>query len=235
MGITASAVGFGLVYGLSTRTAGLSLLDAAAMSVLVFAGAAQFAAVGWIVSGLPWPAVVLLTAFLNARHLLYSAALAPFVASRPRSERAVAAHVLTDEAFALAIAHFRRLGRADMWGYWAAAIGFVFIPWNLATLAGSALGSAVPDPARLGLDVVFPAAMAGLAVGLVTGRRELAAALAGAILAVAVAIAWDPAPAVVAGGVLGPVVGLLVPAGTGEPHGDDAELTVPSPGTEPPS
>ena len=46
------------------------------------------------------------------------------------------AHLLTDEAFALSIAHFRRLGRADARGYWIAAIGATFIPWNLATLAG---------------------------------------------------------------------------------------------------
>ena len=50
-----------------------------------------------------------LTGFLNARHLLYAAALAPYVADRPRWLRAGMAQVLTDEAFALAIAHFRRV------------------------------------------------------------------------------------------------------------------------------
>ena len=43
------------------------------------------------------------------------------------------AHVLTDESFALSLVHFRRLGVADGRGYWIAAIGGVFIPWNLAT------------------------------------------------------------------------------------------------------
>src|SRR5206468_7605131 len=102
-------------------------------SVLVFAGAAQFAAVGYVLGGFSWIAVVLLTAFLNARHVLYSAALAPYVADRPRPVRAVMAHLLTDEAFAISIAHFRRSGRADLNGYFLAAIGSTFIPWNLAT------------------------------------------------------------------------------------------------------
>ena len=86
------------------------------------------------------------------------------------------AHVLTDEAFALAATHFHRLGRVDVPGYWIGAVLGVFIPWNLATLAGVLLGGAILDPTAFGLDVVFPAAMAGLAVGLVTGRREIVAA-----------------------------------------------------------
>ena len=54
--------------------------------------------------------------------------------------------------------------------------------------------------------------MIGLAVGLVTGRRELVAAIVGAGIAVVVALATSPAIGIVAGGVLGPAVGLLVPA-----------------------
>ena len=211
LGIIATAAGFGFVYGLSARTAGFSPVEASAMSVIVFAGAAQFAAVGYVMGGFSWAGVVLLTAFLNARHLLYSAALAPYLGQRPRRERAIMAHLLTDEAFALSIAHFRRVGRTDRWGYWFAAIVTTFIPWNIATLAGVALGGAIPNPSVFGLDVVFPAAMAGLAIALVAGRREAVAAIAGAILAVAVSLAWDPAAGIVAGGLVGPMVGLALP------------------------
>ena len=182
------------------------------MSTIVFAGAAQFAAVGYVASGLPWIGVVLLTALLNARHLLYSAALGPWLREVPARRKAAMAHVLTDEAFALAISHFRRLGRADERGYWFGAVIITFIPWNLATLAGVVLGGQIADPARLGIDVIFPAAMVGLAVGLVTGRRELVAAIVGAGVAVVVALASSPAYGIVAGGVIGPAVGLLVPA-----------------------
>ena len=179
LGIIASASGFGFVYGLAARAAGFSPIEASAMSVLVFGGAAQFAAVGYVAGGFSWLGIVLLTAFLNARHLLYSAALAPWMAGRPQLERAVMAHFLTDEAFALAITHFRRVGRADRWGYWFGAIAATFIPWNLATLAGVVVGGAIPDPSQFGLDIVFPAAMAGLAVALVAGRREIVAAIVG--------------------------------------------------------
>ena len=182
------------------------------MSTIVFAGAAQFAAVGYVASGVAWPAIILLTALLNARHLLYSAALAPWLREVPAARRAAMAHLLTDEAFALAISHFRRIGRGDERGYWFGSFVTTFIPWNLATLAGVLLGAQIPDPARLGIDVIFPAAMIGLAVGLITGRRELVAAIVGAGIAVVIALATSPAVGIVAGGVLGPAVGLLVPA-----------------------
>jgi 4-azaleucine resistance transporter AzlC len=211
-GIGVSAVGFGFVYGLSAREAGFSVVEAMAMSTIVFAGAAQFAAVGYVASGLAWPGIILLTALLNARHLLYSAALAPWLRDVPIARRAVMAHLLTDEAFALAISHFRRLGRGDEGGYWFGAVVATFIPWNLATLAGVVLGAQIPDPARLGIDVIFPAAMIGLAVGLITGRRELVAAIVGAGIAVVVALATSPAIGIVAGGILGPAIGLLIPA-----------------------
>lgn len=210
LGIMVSAGGFGLVYGLSARAAGFSPLEAGAMSVLVFAGASQFVAVGYVLGGFSWLAIVLLTAFLNARHLLYAAALAPYLTGQPRWLRAGMAHLLTDEAFALAIAHFRRIGRADIRGYWIGAIVSTFIPWNVATLVGVTIGGSIPDPAAFGLDIIFPAAMGGLAVGLVTGRRELVAAGAGAVIGVGIGLAWDPAAGIIAGGVIGPLVGMAV-------------------------
>jgi len=220
LGIIVSAAGFGFVFGLAARTSGhYSVIDAMAMSTIVFGGASQFAAVGYVASGLAWPAILVLTALLNARHILYSAALAPWFRGRPFAERAVASHLLTDEAFALSIAHFRRLGRFDPFGYWYPAIVTTFIPWNLATFAGATIGSAVVEPQRLGIDVIFPAAMIGLAVGLVTGRRELAAAVAGAAVAVAVSLAVSPTIGIIAGGIVGPSIGLLVP-----PSGVTAEL-----------
>jgi predicted branched-subunit amino acid permease len=66
------------------------------------------------------------------------------------------------------------------------------------------------DPARLGLDVVFPAAMGGLALTLATGRPEVAAALAGGTLAVAGGIVVGPAASIVVGGLLAPIAGILV-------------------------
>jgi predicted branched-subunit amino acid permease len=211
LGLAVSSGGFGLVYGLAARTAGLSVIEVAAMSVLVFGGGSQFAALGYIAAGAPWISTVLLTAFINARHLLYGAALAPYVARKPLLMRMGMAHFLNDETFAISVAHFRRIGRADLLGYWIGALGGTGIPWITATVVGAAVAESIPDPTRFGLDVIFPAAMAGLAVGLISERRELAAAVSGAIIGIAVALAWEPAAGIVAGGIAGPLVGFLVP------------------------
>lgn len=212
------------MYGVAARTAGFSPVEVVAMSVFVFAGAAQFAAVGYVAQGLGWPSIILLTAFLNARHLLYGAALAPWVAGRPRSLRALMGYVLTDEAFALGLRHFRSVGRLDLVGYWIAAFAVVWIPWNLSTLAGVLIGGTVPDPTRLGLDVVFPAAMAGMAVGLATGRREVAAAAAGAVIGVGAALVAGPSVGIVAGGLLGPLAGLALPDREHDEAADEAAV-----------
>jgi 4-azaleucine resistance transporter AzlC len=211
VGIAASVVAFGFVYGFAAQGAGLSPLEVAAMGTIVFAGGAQFAAIGYLAGVLAWPAIILLTGLVNARHLLYSAALAPWLRDVPRPRRALMAHFLTDETFALSIAHFTRSGRTDERGYWIAAIAATFIPWNVAALLGAVAGREIASPERFGLDVVFPAAMVGLAVGLLTGRREVVAALAGASIGVAISLALGPGIGIVAGGLLGPFVGLLVP------------------------
>jgi 4-azaleucine resistance transporter AzlC len=211
LGIGVSALGFGFVYGLSARQAGFSPIEAMAMSLIVFGGASQFAAVGYVASGLAWPAIVVLTGLLNARHLLYSAALAPWLRSVPVVRRAVAAHLVTDESFALSVAHFRRLGRTDEWGYWVAAIFSTLIPWNIATAVGVLLGGQILNPMQFGVDIIFPAAMIGLSVGLITGRRELVAAIVGAGVGVGIALLTSPAVGIVTGGLIGPAVGLLVP------------------------
>ncbi len=148
LAMTASALGFGVVYGLAAREAGFSLVESLAMSIFVLAGASQFAAVGLVAQGVPWLAIVGFTALLNARHLLYSAALAPWLQRTRRLERAAMAHVLTDETFALALPRWQRLGRADRRGYWLAT-SLICLPWVAATAFGFIGGQAIPDPRRL--------------------------------------------------------------------------------------
>jgi len=85
----------------------------------------------------------------------------------------------------------------------------MFIPWSVASLAGVLVGGAIPDPSRFGLDVIFPAAMAGIAVALITSRRDLVAAIAGAVIGVGVGLAVDPSVGIVAGGLFGPIIAMV--------------------------
>lgn len=210
-GIAVSAFAFGVVFGLAARQADFSFVETLGFSVLVFAGAAQFAAVGLVAQGVPWVAIIVLTALLNARHVLYSAALAPWFSGTSRRMRGAAAYLLTDECFAMVMPAFRRLGRLDVTTYLLAA-AFTWVPWVCASAAGYLGGQLLPDPRALGIDVVFPAAMAGLTIALISDRRSLTAAVAGAGIGLGVALAVQPAVGVMVGGLAGPLVALAIPS-----------------------
>ena len=207
IGIWASIIVVGTIFGFTARQASLTLPETSALSAILFAGASQFAVVGLLASGAAWPSIALLVWLLNARHLLYAASIAPHATRLSRRVRALIALLLTDEAFALTSAHVERLGTIDVRGAIYAGLS-VFVPWNVATIAGWSAGSALPDPATIGLDVVFPATMAGIAVALVRDRAALVALLAGAAIVVVVAATVSPGVAVLAGGLLGPLAGL---------------------------
>jgi predicted branched-subunit amino acid permease len=86
----------------------------------------------------------------------------------------------------------------------------IFIPWTTGSAVGYVAGGAV-DVNRLGLDVAFPAAMAGLSLGMVSGRRDVAAALGAVAVAVPLGLAAGASVGLVAGAVVGPMVGLAMP------------------------
>ena len=209
IGIWVLAIVIGTIFGFTAREGGLSLIETAAFSSILFAGAAQFAAVGLLAVAAPWSSIVLLVWLLNARHFLYAASIAPHTTHLPRRMRAGLAYLLTDEAFALTSAHIARLGRFDLAGGWYAGAS-IFVPWNLATIAGWLAGAALPEPGTIGLDVMFPASMAGLAVGLVRDRAALIALITGGAAAVAAAILINPSAAAMIGGLIGPLVGIAL-------------------------
>lgn len=214
LAIAAYALPVGLVFGLTALQAHYSFLDVLANSTIALAGGAQFAAAGLVKDGASWLAIATVVALINARHLLYSAAVGPYVSARSRRERAVLAHFLTDETFALALAHFRRIGSFERRGYWIAAMA-IFVPWTVGSCLGYVVAGAV-DTNRLGLDIAFPAAMAGLSLGMVSGRRDVAAALGAVAVAVPVGLVLGASFGLVAGALIGPCFGLTVPPSANE-------------------
>ncbi|MDA0699731.1 MAG: AzlC family ABC transporter permease [bacterium] len=174
----AGVVPFGAAYAVTARAAGLGTFDTQLMSLLLFAGGAQFGAVGLIAAGAgPW-ALVSATFLINLRHLLYGVVVANTTPLRGW-QRLVAAHLLTDEAFGVHVAQGR--GRA---GFLIGAGLSLYLVWNVATLAGALLASALPDPASSGIDIVFPLAFLALLIPLLRTRPAMGVA------AVAAAAAW---------------------------------------------
>jgi len=163
-------VPFAAAYAITARSAGLSLIETQALSVLVFAGSAQFSAVGLFAVGTAGAEIVLTTFLLNVRHLLYGVSLGREF-ELARRERPVA-------AFGVAAASKERSFR-----FLLGVELSLFTMWNLATLGGFVLGSALPDPERLGVDLIFPLAFLALLVPLVRTRAELVVALGSGVAA----------------------------------------------------
>jgi 4-azaleucine resistance transporter AzlC len=180
---------FGIVYAVTARAAGLTALQTIGMSVLVFGGAAQFAAVNLIAGGAGALAVIAGTAIANARYILVSASVAPQVAGKPRWWRCLYAFHLSDESYAVAMARFLHGDGTAAYAL-GANLGMV-APWIGASVAGVLLGAAIPSPSRWGIDLVVPLTFLGLLVPLLRTRREIGVALCSGALAL-VGIAFLP-------------------------------------------
>jgi 4-azaleucine resistance transporter AzlC len=194
----------GVPFGVLAREAGLDPLQASAMSLLVFAGAAQFASLELFRSGAAPIAIVAAALLINLRHLLMAAALRPHFGDRPLVQRLGLAYVLTDEAFAMGARWYREGGRGV--AYYAAFGVALWACWSTGTLIGAVTGPAMPDPRTFGMDYAITAVFIAIVVLGVRERRDIVIALAAALTAgvlrgaglgvVAVAIAGALAPLV---------------------------------------
>ncbi len=178
---------YGLVIGLLAPRAGLGPYGALAMSALVFAGSAQFIAVGLLGGGASYLLVVLTTLVVNLRHLLYGASLGPYFRDETPRWRALLSFLLTDETYAVVIAHFLEPEVKPTRGYYLGVGLAVYVDWLLSTAAGLALGGLVPDPAALGLDFALPATFIALLVPQLKSRGAWAALAVAGVVVIAAA------------------------------------------------
>jgi 4-azaleucine resistance transporter AzlC len=177
--IGAAMVAVGASFGAMAVAAGLPGWATVAMSVFVYAGGAQFMAVGLVAAGSPL-AAVLAGLLLNARHLPFGLTLGDSLGHQ-RWRRLLGSHLMTDEATAFALA--RPAGGARHRAFWLAGT-LLFLAWNAGTLLGVLAGGALGDPAALGLDAAFPAGLIALLLPTLRDPRTRTVALSGAGLAV---------------------------------------------------
>jgi len=154
--ICAGVAPFGITCGVMGITAGLTAAETVAMSLLVFAGASQFAVISMLAAGITgWGMLVGTTLLVNLRHLVMGASLAPYLAGLPLSWQALLAFGMTDEAYALTIGRIERAGYSA--AYHLGANLAIYVVWVLGTAAGAGVGSRIADPLAWGLDFVMPA------------------------------------------------------------------------------
>jgi len=115
-----------------------------------------------------------------------SASIAPYLQDRPLHLKVLAAFMLSDESYALAIARYTS-GQGSF-GYLIGANLGLYVEWAVASLGGALLGSSLPDLSVYRLDLIFPLAFLGLLVPLITNRVTLVVALVASLLALGTSV-----------------------------------------------
>jgi predicted branched-subunit amino acid permease len=187
--LATSVLVYGVIFGLLAKTAAMTIAEAMLMSALVYSGSAQMVAVnamegGGLPMGTAMFAMVVAILLLNARYLLYGAALRPWLGTAPPLQAYGTLAVLGDGNWILSM-KAEREGERDA-GFVFGSGAAMFVPWLGGTLIGMKAGAFATDPRQLGLDFMLISFSAALCVGLLRGRGDLAV-LAAAIVGATVA------------------------------------------------
>lgn len=175
-------VPFALVAGVAAAEAGLSTAQAFGMSVFVFAGASQLAALDLLGSNAPLVVVVLTAGIINLRMMMYSASIAPRFRSATGRVRAMLAYFLTDQVFALTVARYDADEPGQRWYYVGVSLA-LWLVWQVGTVVGVVVGAGVPE--AWGLEFAVPLVFLALLVPTLKDRESLVAGAVAGIVAVA--------------------------------------------------
>jgi 4-azaleucine resistance transporter AzlC len=179
-------VPFGLLFGVLASEAGWTALRALAMSVVVIAGASQFAALQLIEDNAPFLVVVLTGMGVNLRMAMYSASLAPHLGAAPLWQRALAAYCMTDQTYALAISHYSQRPQmrvSERMAFYLGSASALVPSWYAFTVVGVVAGQAIPPD--FGLDFAAPITFIALFAPLLRSLPHLAAAFVSVVAALA--------------------------------------------------
>jgi 4-azaleucine resistance transporter AzlC len=181
--ILLGVIPFATISGIAAVEAGLSVPMAAGMSIIMFAGAAQLASVQLIAAGAA-PFVIVLTALvINLRFLMYSASLAPHLATRPFRWKAILAYLTTDQAYAISLAHFEQAPEnPDKHWFFVGTAATLWVVWQAGTVAGILAGAFVPE--HWSLDFAIPLTFIAVVVPAIKDGPAFAAAVMAGLVAV---------------------------------------------------
>ncbi|WP_225741181.1 AzlC family ABC transporter permease [Halorussus halophilus] len=220
--ILLGVVPFGMVAGVAAVGVGIPAVQALAMSVIIFAGASQLAAIELVGRSAPVVVVVLTVFVVNLRMVMYSASIAPYFESESPRWKAALSYFLTDQAYAVSLLEFENDPETSRrWYYLGVGIP-LWVTWQAATIAGIVLGAQLP--AGWHLEFAVPLVFLAVLVPAVTDRSTGAAAVVGGTAAV-VAHGLPYNLGLVTAAVVGIAAGLVVEEVAGEKATDETNET----------
>lgn len=167
---------FGMIFGAAAVAAGLAPTMAQGISLAVFAGASQVAAVDLIARDAGWLTILGAVLVINSRFVMYGAALAPLLPRLRGWRGAMAAYLLTDQAFAVTLNQsLRERSPETLASYYLGSSVALWTTWQAGTACGIVLGSVVPPSWNLAFSI--PVMFLALLVPLLRDRPSWIAAL----------------------------------------------------------
>lgn len=203
----------GFAAGVVEKTAGLSIMEIALLSIFVYAGSAQFIAAGMIAMGSPVSAIIFTILFVNLRHFLLSAALSPYFRHLSLWKNVYVGSLLTDETFGVAI---NQLSNKKFGSYkWMVGLNLTaYLNWIVANIAGGFFGNWIPNPEKFGLDFALPAMFIGLLVLQILSQKkyfvDIMVILSAVIIVVAVSFIFPGSVGVIVATILGATIGMVI-------------------------
>ena len=200
---------FAVAFGLAAAQTGLDEASTVLMSTLVFAGAAQFAALDLWGQHVPVVPLIVTVFAINARHLLMGATLYPWLRELPRAKRYGVMVVVSDANWAMSMQAFNS-GKAGMGLLFGGGLA-LWSAWALGSWLGLKFGSVIQNPVGLGLDMVMGCFLLAMVLG---GQKSMRMLIIWSVAAVASLLAYHYLPEnshVVTGAVAGGLLGAVWP------------------------
>ncbi len=174
---------FGMIAGAAPVASGMDPWLALAMNVIIFAGAAQLAAVSLMAQHVPLPVVVITAMVVNLRFVMYSAALAPYFAKFTMPRKWLFSYLITDHGFALLTAKYKSDAAPELIaGYYSGLTFPMWVAWQICTVLGILVGTRVPP--SWSLDFTIPLVFLALVLPSLTTRAHWLAAGAASMVAI---------------------------------------------------
>lgn len=154
-------VGIGIAAGIIGKAANLTILEITLLSIIVYAGAAQFIITGLLLTTAPIMAIIFTVFLINLRHLLMGMTIAPFFKRFSLINNIGIGTLLTDETFAVAVNAISQQKTIDV--NWMHGLNITaYLVWIMSCITGAILGNWLPDPYQFGFDFSLIAMFIGL-------------------------------------------------------------------------
>ena len=155
-------LGIATAFGVIARASGFSTITVILMSVIIYAGSAQFTTVSMLAADSPIASIVFATFMVNSRMILMSTTVAPYFKKDSLSKGMLIGTLLTDESFALAMNKLNYTNGKMNFSWFNTENIISYSTWVIATMIGALLGNFIEDPKKLGLDFANVAMFIGL-------------------------------------------------------------------------